>query len=1279
MGGKRHRRRSSRQTLTRALLALCGALALAAAFACAAYSAPEANTSGYEFTDASSGISYKVTVPAEPSSGAFGEVELMDGRGYSGSELSVGMVECEGCSYWVTALRYEAFKGNASLQRVVFTHDLAGVSDAKFGQLYSQCRAVGSGCFSSCPQLESVEFACGRVNGIGDEAFMSCGKLASLSFASGLEIFGEGKSFGIGIRAFAGCALTSVKVPAITCAKRTGDYYADYDHDYQLEPEDRDASGYMGCWHEKLEYFAIEARGICASAFANNPLETIVFEAGNEYGMYAYWSSAGAGLRYLPTLKSVVYEGTQPYYGDPNRSLNNGTAKQVWGLADTDEPGTPVAEPSFYYAVEFYATEEQAQLDGPVASGRIARVEYGRGTPVGAIQSADAATLAAWEYEDPAAYALTPADGTTPSPQACALAAQAAGEPGFEDAAEHSWIWMLDGTQSRRGGLSDSCRAYLVHADDLSAGRLGTPADGEDQMGTFYQLCDQNLSQGSTQASAFDHLRYYAHDSVYLFDEESVKTFIDLGKSNLREGTTPWFSLNSRGLSGLLAQMELYDGSGQALDLADETRFQVVLKTYNPQAAALEETSLQEVEEGPLLLCVQPLEGSGYSTQSRLEEWVLVKGQASSVKALYSDDAHDTWRRAVYSNGSGHANPVSFDVDKGFAVAVSSGDAAAALAAVSYAGLVRGPLSTVSSDSSYGFGLAWPGSYYTTGDIYGAIDSFERGEGETDAAFAASSYQLFNKNRERWGVDPGFQWGSTALLVNPAYLGDCAVAAASYAYACAAPVFYTKKNGSLGDKTAACLAGFERVLLLGDEQMLSASCLEAAGEALGGQGSAQRLQGAELANGMLERGNACALSIAMAQLLSCEGAPNSLGTVALVVMSGPDAVCDAASAMNFAGRMRGTALALASVADAKRVLAYLHAQRDDVSAVRLFGRSGKAASSGTFSFDDAIQRIWDEELPADAALQAGDNIELYGTQLSIGAGGSLDAGGAVHLWGLSGVPAGSYPYGTGDDGLPLTLSLAEPYEFTTQVASLPIAAAGLVYNATPQVGVPATKGAAVANGSARDAGSYTAVVTPREGYCWQDGSVTAMRISWSIEPASLKGARIALSQQQLPYTGRAVKPAVTRVSLLGGARIPPDDYSVTYRDNVGQGSASVIVTGTGNVTGSASAGFEITAPQEEPAHGADGSGENEEGAAAAAGSDTGDDGPGTDGSDGWTYFAPTGSAEASDTSLLPSVQTPPAVNIAILACCCLAFAAAIVYSTRARRDTDDLPEEAPHA
>ncbi len=1306
MGDCQARHRGIPSTRVWVLAAVVCALVLAFAgvlSARMAYSASEPNNVDYEFTDAATNIIYKVTTPADAQSGTAGEVELADGSTCTQASLSIGMVSNSGLSYKVTAVRYSAFAGNASLQSVVFTQDLTAESDAKSGELAYKRRAIGTGAFKDCTALAKVSFECSRLNGIGDEAFFGCTSLESVTFKEGLEIFGERTgAFGIGENAFANAPLTSIKIPVITCAKRTGDYYQEYDHDYAKYPEERDASGYQGCWHAKMSYFGIEQRGICAGAFRGTKLTKIIFAAGNDRGLFAYWSSDGAGLRYLTSLESVVYEAAQPYYGNSNASMRNGQIADVWGLTDNDEEGTQVAQPTFYYAVDFYTTKDQADNADSYGTSRIARVEYARNTPVSAIQSADADALAGHVYAQTSDYATKAADGTTPDPNAAARAAQAAGIEGFEDASSSSWVWMLDSTQSRRAGLSDSCKAYLVKAGDLQTGRIDTSDQSVDRMGVMQLLCDQNMSQGSTQNSPFDYARYYAGDSTYVFQEASIKMYIDTGKSKLTEGMTPWFELNSRGKSGLLSQMRFYDGAGNQIDASDGSKFSVSFKTYNADTGELADTALEDISEGPVLLVLTALDGSGYTAGSTLEEWMLVKGSAATFKTLYTGAAHDTWRKAVYINGTGRTNPISFDIQSGFAIAISSGDVAGALSAVGYAGMCQGPINCVSSDSSYGFGIAWAGAFYNTGDIHGDITSLGRDKNESDANLAASNYLAFKKNRDRWGVSQDYQWGKTAVLVNPANIGSVAAAAASYAYANAAPVFYTDKDGSLGSKTAKCLADFEQVLVIGDSNMVSDAAMSAAQKALASGGTATRLSGAAVGDtGTQEHGNACSLSLAMAQLLISGDEPsNSIGNVAIVVANSSDAAVDAASVMNFTGKRKGITLQVSSVADAKRVAQFLRDNRDSVSTVRVFGRSSSSVSSG-FDFEGILGMTWDEKAAAIDAVKAGDTLELYGTLFAIGKGNALSAAsGSNHLWGLAKVPAGSYPYGTDASGQSVSYTLARAYDVPLQVVKQPKAASKLIYNASKQIGVAAAEGLKVKNGSGKDAGAYTAVVTPKSGYCWEDGSNRSVRISWQIAPASLVGAKVTLANTRVHYTGDKVRCGVSKVTLANGRILDSGDYSVSYANNRQLGMATVKVTGTGNVTGTITTGFAIIpAPKGSSSNdsGSGGSssdtrdndnggnshsgsgakdGDDEDGKTTVISSDDPDGGAGTDRGDGWTYFEPKVDASTQDTSLLGSVSTPPAVNIAMLVICCLAFAAAIFYATHARKETDDaLPGE----
>ena len=68
---------------------------------------------------------------------------------------------------------------------------------------------------------------------------------------------------------------------------------------------------------------------------------------------------------------------------------------------------------------------------------------------------------------------------------------------------------------------------------------------------------------------------------------------------------------------------------------------------------------------------------------------------------------------------------------------------------------------------------------------------------------------------------------------------------------------------------------------------------------------------------------------------------------------------------------------------------------------------------------------------------------------------------------------------------------------------IPTATTGLVYDGTSKTGVASGTGYTVSNGSASNAGSYTATATLASGsYQWSDGTTTAKSISWSIAQAA---------------------------------------------------------------------------------------------------------------------------------------------------------------------------------
>ncbi len=67
---------------------------------------------------------------------------------------------------------------------------------------------------------------------------------------------------------------------------------------------------------------------------------------------------------------------------------------------------------------------------------------------------------------------------------------------------------------------------------------------------------------------------------------------------------------------------------------------------------------------------------------------------------------------------------------------------------------------------------------------------------------------------------------------------------------------------------------------------------------------------------------------------------------------------------------------------------------------------------------------------------------------------------------------------------------------------------------------------------------------------------------------------ISLSASTFVYTGKAIKPAVT-VTDGGRTLINKTDYKVTYKNNKAAGKATVIITGRGNYTGTATKDFAI--------------------------------------------------------------------------------------------------------
>ena len=80
-------------------------------------------------------------------------------------------------------------------------------------------------------------------------------------------------------------------------------------------------------------------------------------------------------------------------------------------------------------------------------------------------------------------------------------------------------------------------------------------------------------------------------------------------------------------------------------------------------------------------------------------------------------------------------------------------------------------------------------------------------------------------------------------------------------------------------------------------------------------------------------------------------------------------------------------------------------------------------------------------------------------------------------------------------------------------------------------------------------------------------------VSFAILPKSISSATVATIPDQ-PYTGSEVTPSLN-VKDGSKALIKGTDYTVTYADNINEGTATVTITGMGNYTGTKTATFVI--------------------------------------------------------------------------------------------------------
>ena len=110
-------------------------------------------------------------------------------------------------------------------------------------------------------------------------------------------------------------------------------------------------------------------------------------------------------------------------------------------------------------------------------------------------------------------------------------------------------------------------------------------------------------------------------------------------------------------------------------------------------------------------------------------------------------------------------------------------------------------------------------------------------------------------------------------------------------------------------------------------------------------------------------------------------------------------------------------------------------------------------------------------------------------------------------------------------------------------------------------------------GSNTDAGTGAGSIT-LDGQRNYTGTKT---VQFDIGKHPLTGAAITLEQSSYSYTGSAIEPAITGVTV-DGISVPASEYDVSYADNISAGPATVTITAkaNSNFTGTVRANFTIT-------------------------------------------------------------------------------------------------------
>ena len=148
-----------------------------------------------------------------------------------------------------------------------------------------------------------------------------------------------------------------------------------------------------------------------------------------------------------------------------------------------------------------------------------------------------------------------------------------------------------------------------------------------------------------------------------------------------------------------------------------------------------------------------------------------------------------------------------------------------------------------------------------------------------------------------------------------------------------------------------------------------------------------------------------------------------------------------------------------------------------------------------------------------------------------------------------------------------------------KVITKPVSSSDKTYNGTIQnSNIVKPDGVSIKNGSiesATNVGKYNITYILDQNHIWNDGSNNDVTVIWKINPYNISYALVNGVSDKVYNGNNIVQDNINVTVPIPSGKTSNPTYNVTYKDNLNSGVATMIITGTGNYTGTKNVTFKI--------------------------------------------------------------------------------------------------------